>query len=289
MQRKLSIYLLSISLLLLPVAVSAAQQQGIVWQISRSGLKPSYLMGTMHSDDERIVKLSDKAEVVFKKADSFTAEMKLDFPTMQAMSSLMFFNDGQDLEKVIGAKRYQICVGYLVEHGLPETMIRSMKPWAVSATLSMPKPKTGLVLDMWLYQRAESDGKRIYGLETPVEQASVFEAFTLQQQISMLDDTLRYYHELPVMLEEMIGHYLRGDLTGLERVGDKYMQQGDPKLAQEMMQRAITDRNHRMVKRMQPRLLEGNSFIAVGALHLPGEEGILRLLEKQGYTVTPVN
>jgi uncharacterized protein YbaP (TraB family) len=52
--------------------------------------------------------------------------------------------------------------------------------------------------------------------------------------------------------------------------------------------RFILDRNRRMVERMGRRLFEGNAFIAVGALHLPGEDGILRLLEQQGYAVTAV-
>ena len=54
------------------------------------------------------------------------------------------------------------------------------------------------------------------------------------------------------------------------------------------MYRLLTRRNERMVQRMQPRLKEGNAFIAVGALHLPGEEGLLKKLADRGYTITTV-
>ena len=50
--------------------------------------------------------------------------------------------------------------------------------------------------------------------------------------------------------------------------------------------RLLEDRNHRMVERMLPRFDEGGAFIAIGAAHLPGESGVLALLERRGYTVT---
>jgi len=52
--------------------------------------------------------------------------------------------------------------------------------------------------------------------------------------------------------------------------------------------RVLLDRNRRMAQRMARRLFEGNAFIAVGALHLPGDGGVLQLLQQQGYTVTAV-
>lgn len=280
-------------LMLLLLAVShglwaAEQQKGIVWQIERSGLKPSYLMGTVHSDDERILRLPDKVKAILRQVDSFTAELKIDIAVMQQASRLMFFNDGRELKAIIGAKRYAACQRLLQGYGVPETTLRKMKPWAVAVTLSMPKSKSGLFLDIRLYQQAAAEGKQLHGLETPVEQVAVFETFSLNQQLEMLDDAIKHHHELPAMVEELVDFYLRRDLTGLEQASNKYMERGDRRLAQHFKQKVLLDRNYRMVRRMQPRLLEGNSFIAVGALHLPGEEGILRLLEKRGYKVTAV-
>jgi uncharacterized protein YbaP (TraB family) len=63
------------------------------------------------------------------------------------------------------------------------------------------------------------------------------------------------------------------------------MQAGDQQLAAEFQDRLITRRNRLMAERLQPYLQEGNAFVAVGALHLPGETGLLELLEQRGYTV----
>lgn len=286
-------HLLSVFTLLFIITTGAdlsatEPQRGIVWQVEKKGLKPAYIMGTVHSDDGRVLRLPDKVKEIFQRTSSFTAELKLDLLAMQQASSMMFYADGKELKSIIGAQRYQTCVSLMTGHGVPEMLLRNMKPWAVAVTLSMPKSKTGMVLDMVLYQQAAAQGKQLYGLETPGEQVAVFETFTIQQQITMLDDAIKHYRELPAMVEELVGYYLQRDLTGLERISEKYMARGDRMLAQSFKKKALLDRNYRMVRRMQPRLLEGNSFIAVGALHLPGEEGILRLLEKQGYKVTPV-
>ena len=66
------------------------------------------------------------------------------------------------------------------------------------------------------------------------------------------------------------------------------MQQGDRRVAQLFTSEVVVNRNRRMLERIQPRLREGNAFIAVGALHLPGKDGLLTLLRNKGYRVSPV-
>jgi uncharacterized protein YbaP (TraB family) len=62
----------------------------------------------------------------------------------------------------------------------------------------------------------------------------------------------------------------------------------EQKSAEAFLRRLIDDRNVQMVERMLPRLQRGSTFIAIGALHLPGEKGILQLLAEKGYTVSVV-
>lgn len=266
----------------------SGQQTGILWKIERSGLRPSYILGTVHTDDSRIINLPNIIKQKFRQADSFVAELKLDAFSRQDASQLMFLPSGQKLETLIGKQRYQRCVELLGQYGIPVSVAQRMKPWAVMVTLSMPKSRTGIVLDHRLYQEAELQGKKRYGLETNREQIAIFETFSLPQQILMLDDAIKNFDRLPAVFDELVHYYLQRDLTGLQRMSEKYMLQGDHMIAHIFKKRALLDRNYRMVRRMKPRLMEGNSFIAVGALHLPGDEGILRLLEKDGYRVTAV-
>ena len=90
------------------------------------------------------------------------------------------------------------------------------------------------------------------------------------------------------MHAELLAAYKQRDLGGLMTLNETSMKTGDQRLAEEFQQNLIVDRNHRMVERMREYLQQGSAFVAVGALHLPGEEGLLNLLEQQGYTVRRV-
>lgn len=265
-----------------------SQQTGILWKIEKPGYRASYLLGTVHSDDSRIINFPDVIRQTLQQADSFTAELKMDSASNQEAGQLMLLPPGQKLEQLIGKNRFNKCVSLLLQYGVPETVIQRMKVWAVVIMLSMPKNRTGLVMDHRLYMEAELNGKKTYGLETSREQVAVFEAYSLKEQIVMLDDAIKGFDRLPAMFDELLHFYLKRDLTGLERISEKYMMEGDQALARSFKKRVLTDRNFRMVRRMKPRLMEGNSFIAVGALHLPGREGILQLLVREGFRLTPL-
>jgi len=87
------------------------------------------------------------------------------------------------------------------------------------------------------------------------------------------------------MHRELLDAWRQRDLAMLMAINTAAMQTGDQKLAAEFQDRLIVRRNQLMAERMQPYLQEGNVFVAVGALHLPGEAGLLNLLEQRGYTV----
>jgi len=179
-------------------------------------------------------------------------------------------------------------VRLLAAYGMPELVVQRMKPWAAAATLSLPRPQTGLFLDMLLYTQAAAQGKRVYGLETVSEQVGAMETMPRDVQITMLRDAVAQHDQLDQIIEALINAYLQRDLNALESISDEAMQQGDERVAQLFTSEVVVNRNRRMLERMQPRLREGNAFIAVGALHLPGKEGLLNLLRNKGYRVSPV-
>jgi hypothetical protein len=160
-----------------------------------------------------------------------------------------------------------------------------MKPWAAAVTLSMPAPEDGEVLDMDLYQRAQQAGKPVFGLESIREQLAIFEDMPEEEQLVLLRDTVENFAEIDAMQRELIDAWLQRDLGMLMAINDAAMQTGDRQLAVELQDKLIIRRNRLMVERLQQYLKEGVVFVAVGALHLPGETGLLNLLEQRGYTV----
>lgn len=278
----------SLILLLLLFTSEAIAQQGILWQIDKGQAQPSFLLGTVHSDDPRIMNLPPQIQTKFDQADSFSAELKMDMLGMLQSQGLMMFSDGRKLSDLISKRRYQQCVKLMAERGMPEMLVQQMKPWAVAAQLNLPKSQSGIFLDMMLYQQASAAGKQVYGLETIQEQMGVFESMTEKEQLIFLDESIKHVDEVPEMIGNIIRLYLARDLSGLKQYSDKLMQRNPTALTEIFKKRLIVDRNQRMVERMQDRLDEGNAFIAVGALHLPGEAGILNLLQAQGYRIRAV-
>jgi uncharacterized protein YbaP (TraB family) len=266
----------------------AADEQGILWRIEGAAAQPSYLLGTIHSDDARVTTLPATVSQTFQQADSFSGEIEMDLPNLMQASQATLLTEGESLQQLLDPALYQQVVKLLASYGMPELVVQRMKPWAAAATLSLPRPQTGLFLDMLLYTQAAAQGKRVYGLETVSEQLGAMEAIPRDLQITMLRDAVTQYDQLDQIIEQLINAYLQRDLSALESISDKAMQQGDDRVAQLFTSEVVVNRNRRMLERMQPRLREGNAFIAVGALHLPGKDGLLTLLRNKGYRVSPV-
>lgn len=266
----------------------AELERGLLWKIEGAAARPSYILGTMHSEDVRVVNLAPAVKTVFEQADSFSAELDMNADKLMQVSQRMFYMDKTKLQNIIDRRLYHNSVQLLMEYGIPEMLVQKMKPWAVATTLSMPKSSSGLFLDRVLFMQAQAMGKKVYGLETVDEQLAVFENMPLKQQISMLRDAVREYPASQELLTKLFELYVQRDLEGIRVLSESSMQKGDAQVAAYFQKTVIDDRNQRMLQRMQPRLKEGNAFIAVGALHLSGEKGLLQLLEKQGLRVSPV-
>jgi uncharacterized protein YbaP (TraB family) len=260
-------------------------KHGILWEISKPGIHHSYVFGTIHSDDPRVTRLPQAVELAFAYSRSFTGELDLSDDSILRTEQDMLLPSGSNLEQIIGTERYRKCVALMADYGVPQDTLRLMRPWAVALQLNMPKSQSDQFLDRILYQRAVARGLPVYGLESIPEQIAVFDKMPLPQQIDLLDQAIANYASMPAFIQSLIDLYLARDLSGLQAINNQQMQSADAELAANVEQRLILTRNHRMVMRMQARLTEGYAFIAVGALHLPGEQGILNLLEQQGYLV----
>jgi uncharacterized protein YbaP (TraB family) len=119
------------------------------------------------------------------------------------------------------------------------------------------------------------------------EQIGIFDTMSEEDQIALLRETLDAQPQMPALFEDLIRAYLAQDLDALMARSERYLQDGDPRLAALFREAAVDSRNRRMAERLEPLLDQGGWFVAVGALHLAGEGGILHLLEERGYQITP--
>lgn len=261
---------------------------GLLWKIETPDAPPSYLFGTFHSGDPRITTLPCPVQQAFDAAGSYTMEIIFNGAGITSMAEAMFFGDGRTLHQVLGDPLYR---SLLDATGIKDTTraagLDRMKPWAVMMFLMGPRQGGGVFLDMALQARAVLHGKANHALETADEQIAVFNGMSIDDQVVLLRDAISETRASDDALEELTRAYLRRDLSGLQTIQDKY-KPADARVYDEMMKRLLTERNRNMAERMRVRLKEGNAFIAVGALHLAGDSGVLRLLANAGYRLTRV-
>lgn len=271
--------------------------QGRFWKIEREGEAPSYLLGTMHSNDRRILELPPSVLEIFRAADTVALELRIysqktyEYVSPTTYQDLMI-SSGRSLKEIIGRDLYSDVVTALKPVGFTEQMLNRFQPWGIYHLLTVtyngyhPSEKEGTFLDLWLGQKAVYYRKKLVGLESAAEQIAVYSGLEEEDQVELLNSVIALADEGGPSVEEIKRLYLSGDLaTILRRITQPAMRLG-PQAMAKVVERLIDNRNVVMVERMEELLREGNAFVAVGAAHLPGEKGILQLLENQGYKLS---
>lgn len=280
---------------LLAVATGAAAtdgiDEGLLWQIDHdAAADPSYLFGTIHSADPRVLDLPEAVAEAFDEAQRYRFE--LDFGDMLEDPAMMrmFYLDGRRLSERLPEKLWERTREAAQQTGLGTENLEQMRPWAVATVMSVPDQEPTEILDYQLFDRAQARELPVEGLETVDEQLGIFDDLPLEQQVSMLETAVEYVEEGRVesTYEEMVGLYLEGDLAGMVAMAEEHPALPGLEDQEAFMRRLIEERNQIMVTRMTDDLRAGGTFVAIGALHLPGEHGVIRRLEQRGFSVTRI-
>lgn len=264
--------------------------QGLLWRIEGANAPASHVFGTVHLADPRVTRLPTSVARELNRARSLSLEVTLDAASILGLANRMLYTDGRDLAGVAGIELYEKAAALTAGLGLPDPLLRMFKPWAVALVLSAPPQDPSGVLDFTLARMAREQGKPVHELEGMDEQVSVLESIPEAEQVALLRHAVDNRERLAYFVGRVIEAYLARDLTAMWRISEESAGKGEDeqRLNEMFARRLIYERNARMVKRMEPRLGEGGAFIAVGALHLYGSQGVLALLEGRGYRVTRV-
>jgi uncharacterized protein len=271
-----------------PATQQPESDRGMLWKIELQGPAPSYILGTIHAEDPRVMNFSPSLEKALSKTDTFIMEVIMDETTLFQMTTSMIFADGRTLKSIIGENLFAKVIKAMASRGISEPAVNRMKPWAVMSILSFPMPKTGRFMDIVLYEKAISQNKKVFGLESAGDQIKIFDDMPIDDQVVLLEETLNHVDELPQLFEKMIQTYINGDLDGVVEIGNRFITPENKASAERMLKRLNDDRNLTMMDQMFPHLMAGNAFVAVGALHLHGPNGLISLLSGKGFKVTPV-
>jgi uncharacterized protein len=275
--------------------------EALLWRIETPGsdVAPSYLFGTMHVTDPRVVDLSDPVRAAFEAAETIVIE-STDILDRQAMMAalaaepqLTMFTDGTTLRSLIAEEDLPMVEEALRQRGMPLATISRMKPWMISSMVALPacefdrQAKGRMILDVMLAQEAQAAGKALAGLESAAEQLGAMASLPMELHIEALVETLRLGPMVEDVLETMVTLYLAEEIGMFWPFFRAVLPSGeDGEAGYVLFEEAMVNaRNRVMAERALPIIEEGAAFIAVGALHLPGPEGVVALLREKGYRV----
>jgi uncharacterized protein YbaP (TraB family) len=251
-------------------------------------------MGTMHVSDPRVRDLPAPIREAFEAAEQAAFELLMTPEERQAAAQMGSCDCGREkpLSRLVDRETYKRAVELAGRYGIPEKAVDRMPPGALAWLFQIPPDEMrrradgDLFLDLYLIQWAYDLGKRVVALEKLEEQIGALESAPEADQVDILREVIDRLEEDPDAHEQLIEDYVAGNMTRVFR--EMYEDLENDPAARAFKEAMLDDRNQTMVKRMIPLLQRGSAFVAVGAAHLPGEEGVLYLLEQQGYRVTRV-
>jgi len=266
---------------------AAGPGSGILWEIREQGERIGYLFGTVHSDRRDVLDLPDPVQRAFDRSRHFAFELDLQAVDPSAIGRLMRLEGDTTLDRTLPATLWRRARKAARERGVPPDAAAALEPWALSIMLALPSSDPQRILDHALQRAARATGHSVTGLESPAEQLSIFDELPLDRQVEMLRQTVELVEtgEARRLYDEVVEAWLARDLARLVELAARYPALPEDGGNDELMDQLLRQRNLRMAERMEPLFARGDAFIAVGALHLAGEDGLVRLLERRGYSL----
>ena len=273
-----------------PLQDTSTTGNTLLWRISGKGLsKPCYLFGTMHILCADQATLSKNLQAVVRECDEVYFEINLDdMAGMMKSLRYMQMNNGTKLSDLLNANDYQKVKSYFESHAsplLPFSLLERFKPMLISGIIEEDglDCQTTNGMELVILKEARSHNKKINGLETAIFQASLFDSIPYENQAR---DLVNYIDSMQIykkMTKELANCYQHQDLQKIEEL----TRTGDASIGN-YLDLLLYGRNRNWALALDSLMPGKELLIAVGAGHLPGEQGVINLLKKRGYRLTPM-
>ena len=281
---RISLAPLLIATLLAVFATQACRAQVFYSVVSPEG-RHNWLLGTIHSEDERVLAFPPVLEQALKQAETVGLELVPDREMLDRLAEAMRLPDEARLSDRLDEALYRRVRSALTEYGMNAESVDRLSPWAAAMTLGQPPVRTGRFMDLVLARTAAEHGAISVALETIDEQLAFFTGLGEQAHVALLRQAVEDRERGVEEFEALLTAYLASDMKQLEQLAHRQLSRLPQSVQEQFRVEGITLRNIEMARRAQPLLDQGAALIAVGALHLPGKQGLIALLREQGNRV----
>ncbi len=274
----------------------AANNNTLLWKVTGKDLKqPSYIFGTIHMICADDALLSDNMKTVIKTVDEVYLEVDMDdMMQMLSLVTKMKMKDGTTFRSLLSEEDYELVKTYFTEKGsmLPFSMLETFKPLMATSLVaqSSSECESMSAMETVIMSAAKDSKKEIKGLESMAYQAGILDSIPYKAQAELLVQSIKSETAAAGAaptdsdMNKLFDAYKSQNLDVLENL----MIKSEAGLS-EYMDLLLFKRNHNWVEKLKDILPAKSVLIAVGAGHLPGNEGVLNLLKKEGYKVEPID
>ncbi len=270
------------------VFVSNAQktENSLLWKIEGDSIKTSYLFGTIHLIPQEDFIITPKVQQAFDASEVVALEIDMADPGfMKEVMEFSYLKDGEELKSFMDDNEYTLLDNYLRKHSATGIApYQKAKPFLLmSAIMTSMVSKKAASYELSLIGMAKKSKKEIEGLETFASQVAIFDSQPYDEQIDGLIEMLEDAKKTKELYLKMVKFYKDEDISGMYDYMDEYLGK-DP----EMTKKLLDDRNNNWIGKIEAYSKKDAVFYAVGAGHLAGKQGVINLLKKKGFKVTPI-
>lgn len=279
-------------------------QHGKLFRLSRAGTEPSYVFATLHLSDPRITSFSprlhaaliDSKIVALESIETGAVLRQAIMTDRPEWRRATVARENQKAVRLLDKKDFAQLEALASRKGVAQSAVHTFKPSVLALMLDLPACAMGLpgakpYVDELVADIAREKKIETVGLETIIEQIAVLDGLPHENERDLLIAILRQADRGGDVIETLVARYAEGDIGGSLawlRSAEPIPGVAQAQIPPAFLDRLITLRTQRMRDRALPLLKRGAAFIAVGAAHLPGKEGLLSLFEKDGYEVETI-
>jgi hypothetical protein len=273
--------------------MQAAPPRGLLYAISKNG-QTAYLFGTIHVGKASFFPLDLATTQALAQSSELMVELDASqIDKMQAgLQRYAALPPPQTLDSTLPPALMQRLHTQLDALDIPRESVQPWKPWMATLTLTVGALKKlgygfEYATEFYFIAIANALHKPVAELEGIDYQFQLFDSIPPQDQLVYLDETLGYLEkdDMQVDTQALIAAWLAHDPVALQQLTLKSFED-TPRSANWMKQKLFTERNQRMADKIDQMLSDGHTpFVAVGALHLTGNDGLPALLTQRGYRI----
>ena len=270
---------------------STTQADTSVWRVS-SGSNVLYLGGTVHLLRPSDYPLPEEYEEAYQDSDELYFEtdiqaMTTDLSIQAQMLQQLTYQDERTLRTVLSTEAYEALNEYTMNSMLPLMMLEKMKPGLLISTLQVLEfQKLGFTpqgVDAFFNTRAMGDGKETGELETIQEQIGFIASMGEGNESEFVLMSIADLENTEDMMAQMIAAWRSGNAQQLEELFVEDMRTQAP----EVYDSLLRQRNLKWMPQIEAMLQDADTeFVLVGAAHLVGEDGLLKMLRDKGFDIS---